>query len=82
MRWLFRERGTNSAEAFRDLADVGMRLERFQHVAAALDAMDSVGMAKAGISATESHAIRTMRFAEVERGRLDDLYARLVQPKE
>lgn len=80
MRWLFKDPGTNTADAFRDLADVGMRLDRFRHVAQALDAMDSVGMAKAGISPKECNAIRAMRFAEVERTRLDDLYAALVKP--
>ena len=82
MRWFPKGEACSPTNAFHDLVKVGKRLDRFHSVAAALDAIDDVGMAKAGISPAESLTIRSMRVAEIYHERLDDLYSRLVRPSE
>ena len=79
MRWFSRGEIHSPTNAFHDLIKVAKRLDRFHSVAAALDAIDDVGMAKAGISPAESLTIRSMRVAEIYHERIDDLHARLIK---
>jgi hypothetical protein len=82
MRWFPRGEIHSPTNAFHGLVKDAKRLDRFHSVAAALDVIDDVGMATAGISPAESLTIRSMRIAEVYHERLDDLYSRLVRQDE
>ncbi len=82
MRWFPQEEIHSLTNAFHDLVKVAKRLDRFHSVAAALDAIDDVGMAKAGIRPAEALTIRSMRVAEIYHERIDDLHARLVRSSE
>ena len=82
MRWFPRGKIHSPTNAFHDLVKVAKRLDRFHSVAAALDTIDAVGMAKMGISSAESLTIRSMRVADICHERINDLHARLIKPSE